>query len=116
MPTDLARRIAARARSDQQLVRWARFLALVFVVAGSLDIVSTNAALAAGHIEGNPLVESLQSSLGPWWAVPKTLFHVGLACLILWIPSRRMLKTAALVNLGYVAIVLHNFYTTGWTL
>jgi len=114
MPTALAKRIAARARSDWRLVRWARLLALIFVVTGSLDIVSTNVALAAGHIEGNPLVGSLQDSLGAWWALPKYLFHLALAMLILWIPSRRMLKTAAAVNLVYVAIVLHNFYVVGW--
>jgi hypothetical protein len=114
MPTALAKRIAARARSDWQLVRRARLLALIFVVAGSLDIVSTNAALAAGHIEGNPLIGGLQDSLGAWWALPKYLFHVALAGLILWIPSRRMLKTAVAVNLAYFAIVLNNFYIVGW--
>jgi len=116
VPTALARKIAARARSDGQLVRWARLLALVFVIAGSLDIVSTNAAVAAGHVEGNPLVGSLQDSLGPWWALPKYLFHVVLAALILWIPSPRMLKVAAAVNLVYLAIVLNNFHIAGWQL
>ena len=114
MPTALAKRIATRARSDGRLVRRARLLALIFVIAGSLDVVSTNAALAAGHIEANPLVEGLRESLGAWWALPKYVFHVGLAWLILWIPSRRMLKTALAVNLGYLAIVLNNFHIADW--
>jgi hypothetical protein len=111
---DLASRIAANARANQRLVHWGRILALVFVVVGSLDVVSTNAALAAGHLEGNPLVGSLQASLGPWWALPKVAFHLALAYLILWIPSRRTLRTAVFVNLGYGALVANNFYIAGW--
>jgi len=48
---DLARRISLRSRDNMRLRYWGRVLATVFVIIGGLDVVSTNAALAAGHIE-----------------------------------------------------------------
>ncbi len=96
---DLAKSIALRSRNNARLRYWGRVLALVFVVIGGLDIVSTNAALAAGHFEGNPLVRSLQADMGTWWSLPKMAFHLLLAYLILWIPSKRMLAIGSLVIL-----------------
>ena len=61
---DLAKRISLRSRNNVRLRYWGRVLAAVFVVIGGLDIISTNAALAAGHFEGNPLVRSLQADMG----------------------------------------------------
>lgn len=113
---DLARRIAARSRANATLVRWARIFSLAFVIVGSLDVISTNAALAVGHEEGNPLVEALQDHMGPWWAVPKMLLHLALAWLILWIPSRRMLRITAFVTSVYLIMVANNFYLATSTL
>ena len=50
--------------------RLARSLALLFVVMGSLDVVSTNAGLAAGYAEGNSVMRLMQEQLGAWWAAP----------------------------------------------
>ena len=111
---DLAKRISFRSRSDARLRYWGRVLAAVFVIIGGLDIVSTNAALGAGHFEGNPLVRSLQADMGTWWSLPKMAFHLLLAYLILWIPSKRMLATGSLVSAAYLLLLVNNFYLAGW--
>lgn len=113
---DLARRISLRSRDNMRLRYWGRVLATVFVIIGGLDVVSTNAALAAGHIEGNPLIRSLQADMGSWWSLPKMALHLFLAYLILWIPSKRMLTTGSLVSAAYVLLLINNFYLAGWTL
>ncbi len=113
---DLAKCIAFRSRSNARLKYWGRVLAAVFVVIGGLDIVSTNAALAAGHFEGNPLMRWLQADMGSWWSLPKMAFHLLLAYLILWIPSKRMLATGSLVSAAYVVLLVNNFYWAGWPL
>ena len=89
-------------------------LSLFLVVVAGFDVVSTNAALAAGHVEGNPLVKEVQTHLGVWWSAPKIGFHLMLALLILWLPSRRMVSMARIVVFGYLAIVFNNFYFAGW--
>ncbi len=113
---DVARRISLRSRDNMRLRYWGRVLATVFVIIGGLDVVSTNAALAAGHIEGNPLIRSLQADMGSWWSLPKMALHLFLAYLILWIPSKRMLTTGSLVSAAYVLLLINNFYLAGWTL
>ena len=116
MYLDRAQRIARRARDNARLVCCGRVLAAGLVIVGSLDVVSTNAALAVGHVEGNPLLQSLQADMGAWWALPKLVFHLALASLILWTPSVRTLAVAGLVNAAYVLLVLNNFYFAGWLL
>lgn len=108
----LSRR-AAQCRLEPRLERAARVLAALLVVVGGLDLISTNAALAAGHLEGNSLVAVLQAELGPWWSVPKIVFHLLLAWFVLWLPSKKMLKMACLVVAGYAVIVANNFYFAG---
>ena len=113
---DLAKRISLRSRNNMRLRYWGRVLATVFVIIGGLDVISTNAALATGHIEGNPLIRSLQADLGSWWSLPKMALHLFLAYLILWIPSKRMLATGSLVSAAYFLLLLNNFYFAGWIL
>jgi hypothetical protein len=86
------------------------------VLVGGLDLLSTNAALAAGHLEGNPLLRSLQMDLGVWWSLPKMAFHLALAYLVLWLPSKRMLATGAVVSVAYVLMVANNLYWAGWAI
>jgi hypothetical protein len=102
-------RVAAEKRRDHGLRRAARSLALAFVVLGSLDVVSTNAALAAGYIEGNPFVRILHAEFGTWWLVPKLAAHVLLASFVLWLPSRRILWGAGALIAFYLTVVTHNF-------
>ena len=116
MRLDLARRIAYKSRNNRKLRSWGRVLAMAVVIMGGLDLISTNAALAAGQLEGNPLLQSIQVDMGYWWSIPKMAFHLALAYLVLWIPSRRMLATGAVVSLGYVALVANNFHLAGWSI
>ena len=111
---DLAKSIALRSRTNERLRYWGRVLAAVFVVIGGLDLISTNAALAAGQFEGNPLIRWLQAEMGPWWSLPKMAFHLLLAYLILWMPSKRMLVTGSLVSAAYLFLLVNNFYWAGW--
>ena len=91
-------------------------MALAMVIVGGLDLVSTNAALAAGQLEGNPLLRSLQLDLGIWWSFPKMAFHLALAYLVLWIPSKRMLATGAVVSVAYVLLIANNLHWAGWSI
>ena len=114
MRLNLARRIALRSRSNQRLNSWGRVLAATVVILGGLDVVSTNAALAAGQVEGNLLMRSLQDDMGSLWSLPKMGFHLMLAYLVLWIPSKRMLATGAVVSVAYVLLVANNLHLAGW--
>ncbi len=107
---DRAKRIALRSRADKRLKRAGRVLATVILILGGLDVISTNAALATGQIEGNPLIRSLQAEMGIWWSIPKIAFHLALACLVLWIPSKRMLVVGAVVSAAYALLVANNLY------
>ena len=107
---DHAKRIARRSRADQQLKRAGRVLAIVILILGGFDVISTNAALATGQIEGNPLIRSLQAEMGIWWSLPKIAFHLALAWLVLWIPSKRMLVVGAAVSAVYALLVANNLY------
>ncbi len=91
-------------------------MALAIVIMGGLDLVSTNAALAAGQLEANPLLRSIQLDLGLWWSFPKMAFHLALAYLVLWIPSRRMLATGVVVSVAYVLVVANNLLLAGWAI
>ena len=53
---------------------------------------------------------SLQAEKGTWWSLPKMAFHLALAYLVLWIPSKRMLVIGALVSVAYVMLVANNLY------
>jgi len=116
MRLDLAKRIAHKSRNNKRLRSWGRVLALAVVIMGGLDLVSTNAALAVGQLEGNPLLHSIQGDWGIWWSIPKMAFHLALAYLVLWIPSRRMLTTGAVVSVGYVLLIANNFHLAGWSI
>jgi hypothetical protein len=89
---------------------------LAIVIVGGLDLISTNVALAAGQLEGNPLLRSIQLDLGLWWSLPKMAFHLVLAYLVLWIPSKRMLATGAVVSMAYVLLVANNLHLAGWSI
>ncbi len=116
MGLKLARHIAIQSRNNHRLRSWGRVMALSMVIVGGLDLVSTNFALAAGQIEGNPLLRSIQMDLGSWWSLPKMAFHLALAYLVLWIPSKRMLATGAVVSLAYVLLVANNLHLAGWSI
>ncbi len=101
---------AARSRDNAALRHCGFALAALLLIAGGLDTVSTNVALAAGYAEGNPIVGALQSTLGPMWVLPKIALHLAAAYLVLWLPSRRMIRCARLVVAGYALIVVNNVW------
>ena len=108
-------KLAAKAREINISLRPAAWiLALFLVIVAGIDVVSTNAALGAGHLEGNPVIKDLQDNLGVWWSAPKIAVHLLLALLILWLPSRKMVSIARVVVGCYLAIVFNNFYFAGW--
>ena len=109
----VARRIAmkaARSRNNPALRHCGFSLAALLLIAGGMDIVSTNIAIAAGYTEGNPIVGSLQTTLGSLWAVPKIALPIAAAYLVLWLPSRRMIRCARLVVAGYALIMVNNLW------
>lgn len=107
--------IAAEVRrKNVHRLATARCLAIFLVVVAGFDVVSTNVALAAGHVEGNLLVREVQAHLGEWWSAPKVALHLALGLLLLWLPSRKMISMARFVVVGYCAIILNNFYFAGW--
>jgi hypothetical protein len=103
---------ALRCRQDRKFVIGSQILAALILLAGGFDIMSTNAALAVGLVEGNPIVAGVQELLGFWWWVPKMAGHLALAMLILWLPSKQMLGMASFMIVGYAGIVSNNFYLT----
>ncbi len=105
----LVNREAAELRAMSRRTRLARVLALLFVVVGSLDVVSTNTAQAAGFPEGNPVMRLVQERMGVWWAAPKVALHLVLASMILWLPTRKLLAAAGVMTVLYVAMVSHDF-------
>ncbi len=107
--------IATRVRRENaHAANTARILFVLFVVVAGMDVLSTTAALAAGHVEANPVVRGLQAFLGAWWPAPKMGLHLALGLLILWLPTRKMISMARLVVVGYIAILTNNFYFAGW--
>ncbi len=106
-------RLVDRKAAQLRGVPWrrllARILALLFVVMGSLDVVSTNAAQAAGYAEGNPVMRLMQEQMGAWWALPKVALHLAMASMILWLPRRKLLAAAGVMTVLYLAMVTHNF-------
>ncbi len=102
------RRAALCARSNVDLARWGRVLALFLLMLGGLDAASTNVALAAGHFESNPLMRFLQADMSFWWSFPKMGGHLAIAFLILWFPCKRVLASATMLSALYVLLVINN--------
>lgn len=103
-----------RRKQNARLIYTARIISIFFIVVAGFDAITTNAALGAGQMEGNPVIKEVQDRFGEWWLAPKVLFHLMLAMLILWFPSRKMITMARLVVVGYLAIFLNNAYFAGW--
>jgi hypothetical protein len=94
----------------------AQLLALIIVVVGVLDVVSTNASIAAGGAETNALIAALMTQLGAYWYVPKMAIHVIVALFLLWLPSRPLIWKARICVIAYTMIIATNFYIADWTI
>ncbi|MBT5048480.1 MAG: hypothetical protein HOM58_08245 [Rhodospirillaceae bacterium] len=108
-------RQSLRCRLDQNMVLLAQILAALIVAVGILDVLSTNAMLAAGNIEANAMMASLQENLGVWWFIPKLLVHVLAAMFVLWLPSKSMIRKGQAIVLIYALVITNNFYLSTLT-
>ena len=108
------REYSAKCRRESAWHGTTLVLAVLIVFVGVFDVVSTNASLAAGNSEANVLVASFHEDWGAWWFVPKILIHVALAMLILWLPSRRMIRHARIGIAIYAVIIASNFHLADW--
>ena len=103
-----------RCRGDKRLMVPAGVLAVLIVVIGIFDVISTNVTLAAGNRESNPLVLWVQHHLEEWWFIPKITVHFLLAIVILWLPTQRMIWNARIGVVIYTLVVAHNFHLAAW--
>jgi hypothetical protein len=108
------RRRASRRR-DSRLRLAARVVALLIVVVGVLDVVSTNASIGAGGTETNALVAALMAQLDTWWFLPKIAIHLIVAAVVLWLPSRPLLWKAQLCVAAYTLVIFTNFHIADWS-
>lgn len=106
---------SARCRADGTYHGTALLLATLIIFVGVFDVVSTNASLAAGNEETNGIVESFQQNWGELWFIPKLVAHVAMAVLILWLPSRRMIRHARVGVAIYAVIIATNFHLADWS-
>ena len=107
---------SAECRCNRAFHGTALLLASLVVFVGIFDVISTNASLAAGNAEANALVAAFQQEWGMWWFVPKLTIHVALAVVILWLPSRRMIRNARVCVALYAVIIATNFHLADWTI
>lgn len=100
----------ARSASDRWLHRCAFILSLMIVLAGALDSLSTELALATGFArEANPLVRAVQEAIGVWWILPKMALHGALAWLVTWRPTWFTIGVMSLVTMLTFAAAANNF-------
>ena len=107
---------SAKCRRDRAHHGTALMLAALVVFVGVYDAVSTNASIAAGGEEANPLMATIQQGWGQWWFIAKLTIHAALAVVILWLPSRRMIRNARIAVALYVVVIASNFHLAGWRL
>ena len=106
---------SARCRADNTLHGTTLLLATLLVFVGVYDVVSTNASLAAGNAEANGIVASFQEKWGDLWFIPKLVAHMAMAMVIVWLPSRRMIRNARVGVAIYAVIIAANFHLADWT-
>ena len=80
-----------------------RTLLAAFVLLQVCDVLSTNAVLASGGWEANPLEVAAQTSLGAVWWLPKLALMCGLAVLM-----RRWPTGYVVIPVVFSAIVVGN--------
>ena len=94
----------------------ANSFALLIVLVGVLDVVSTNASIAAGGSENNVLIAGLMTQLGAWWFVPKLATHITVAAFVMWLPSKQLVSKARACVIIYTVIIASNFYIANLTI
>jgi uncharacterized protein DUF5658 len=85
-----------------------RISALAIAAGQAIDIATTNAALAAGDAELNPLMRLSMSNLGSLWWLPKAAIAVFILAYVFsrrMPPPRRRVVALAAIALAMSAIV-----------
>ena len=104
-----ARRQAARSRRVERWPAFALIVAILTLVVGIGDVISTNQGLAAGAVELNPLFAWVQATFGSWWFLPKMALHGVVAAMVIWFPQPMVLAVVFPIILANGAIILNNF-------
>lgn len=90
--------------------RTATLLAAVMILAGALDALSTELALATGQaIEANPFVRSIQDQVGLFWLVPKAAIHLVMAYVIITFPTRLTFAVMGALAAATLLVAASNF-------
>jgi len=100
---------ARKARFDTSRVFIAQCLSFFIVIIGVLDAVSTNAAINAGGVEANPVIQYIMDNFGEMWVTPKLLVHIFLAFMVLWYPNKPTLIMMMCAMLITTYAVIGNF-------
>lgn len=108
------REYSAKCRADHRYHGTALLLATLMIFVGVYDVVSTNASLAVGSAEANGIVATFQEKWGYLWFIPKLVIHVAIAMVIVWLPSRRMIRNARVGVAIYAVIIATNFHLADW--
>ena len=98
---------AARRRAES----WRPFsliVAILILVAGVGDVISTNQGLAVGAVELNPVLAWIQAKMSFWWFLPKMALHGILAAIVLWNPRPMVMMAIITVILVNSAIIFQN--------
>jgi len=98
---------AARRRAES----WQPFrliVAILTLVAGVGDVISTNLGLAAGAVELNPVLAWFQAKMSFWWFLPKMALHGVLVAIVLWNPRPMVMMVIITIILVNSAIILQN--------
>jgi len=88
-----------------------KIMVATFLLAQLADILTTNAALARGAWEGNPMMAAAQAALGVSWFVPK----LALVALLLWMLCRTK-RPGVVVFAAALSVVgpVNNVVTLVW--
>ena len=104
--------IIEQAAESRRVDHWqalALIVAILALVVGVGDVISTNHGLAAGAVELNPLIAWLQAEMGTWWFLPKMVLHGVVAAMVLWYPRPIVMSVVIPVILANSAIIVSNF-------
>ncbi len=83
-------------------------MAILILVAGVGDVISTNQGLAVGAVELNPVLAWIQAKMSFWWFLPKMALHGILAAIVLWNPRPMVMMAIITVILVNSAIIFQN--------
>ena len=104
--------LVQQAAESRRVEHWqilALIVAILTIVVGVGDVISTNQGLAAGAVEINPLFAWLQAEMGRWWFLPKMALHLIVAAMLLWYPQPIVMSIVIPIILFNSAVIVNNF-------